>query len=62
MVAGDVNSTMIAEPTPARFWITLSDRDMLYVTTAGGLQAPVNGDEIVGGQLVAVDTRGLWGV
>lgn len=59
IVAGNVNSTDIAEPTAAQFGRTRADGDVLYVTTAGGLEAPVNGDEIVGGQLVAVDTRGL---
>lgn len=60
IVAGNINSTEIAEPTAAQFGRTLADRDVLYVTTAGGLEAPINGDERVGGQLVAVDTRGLW--
>ncbi len=59
-IAGAVNSTEIAEPTAARFGRTMADREILYVTTAGGLTALVNGDEIVGGQLVAIDTRGLW--
>ena len=60
IVAGNVNSTEIAEPTSAQFGRTSADREVLYVTTGGGLAIPVNGDEIVGGQLVAVDTKGLW--
>jgi hypothetical protein len=57
IVAGNVNSTEIAEPTSAQFGRTAVDSFVLYVTTAGGLAAPVNGNEIVGGQLVAVGTR-----
>ena len=60
IIAGDVNSTEIAEPTAAQFGRTPADRDVLYVTTGGGLQAPINGNEVVGGQLVAVDTKGLF--
>ena len=60
IVAGNVNSTEIAEPTSAQFGRTVKDRRTLYVTTGGGLAIPVNGNEIVGAQLVAVDTRGLW--
>ena len=60
IIAGIVNSTEIAEPTSAQFGRTAADREVLYVTTGGGLAAPVDGDEIVGGQLVAVDTDGLW--
>lgn len=57
IVAGNVNSTEIAEPTSAQFGRTAVDSFVLYVTTAGGLAAPINGNEIIGGQLVAVDTR-----
>jgi len=53
-----MGSTEIAEPTSAQFGRTLRDRKTLYVTTAGGLGVPVNGTEVVGGQLVAVDTTG----
>ncbi len=57
IIAGDLNSTEIAEPTSARFGRTWQDRGTLYVTTAGGLGVPIKGDERVGGQLVAVDVR-----
>ena len=30
------------------------------MATGGGLADPVDGDEMFGGQLVAVDTDGLW--
>ena len=56
IIAGRKNSTEIAEPTAAQFGRTSSDADVLYVTTAGGLAAPVNGGEIIGGQVVAVKT------
>ena len=58
VLAGNLNSTEIAQGTSARFGRTFRDRGRLYVTTAGGLAAPVNGDEIVGGQVVAVDLLG----
>ncbi|MCJ1451608.1 hypothetical protein MMC28_001948 [Mycoblastus sanguinarius] len=60
VVAGNVNSTEIAEPTAAQFGKRGEEVGaVLYVTTGGGLAIPVDGDEIVGGQLVAVDTRGV---
>ena len=58
IIAGVVNTTEIAEPTSAEFGRTPEDRDVLYVTTAGGLSFPINGNVVVGGQIVAVDTRG----
>ena len=54
VVAGMMGSLEIAEPTAARFGRTLKDARTLYVTTAGGLAAPVDG-MIIGGQVVAVD-------
>ena len=56
IIAGSVNSTEIRQPTSAQFGRTAADRNVLYVTTAGGLAFPKNG--VVGGQVVAVDTRG----
>ncbi|ROW04591.1 hypothetical protein VMCG_05076 [Cytospora schulzeri] len=55
-VAGDLNSTTIAEPTAAKFGRRSNDTNVLYVTTAGGLFAPVNGDITVGGQVLAIKT------
>ncbi|KAL1867166.1 hypothetical protein VTK73DRAFT_4278 [Phialemonium thermophilum] len=57
IIAGNVNSTAIAEPTSCAFGRGPFDKNVLYVTTAGGLAVPVDGDEIIGGQLVAVVTR-----
>lgn len=53
-VAGNLNSTAIVEPTAARFGRRSNDTNVLYVTTAGGLFAPLNGDITVGGQVVAI--------
>ncbi|MCJ1279642.1 hypothetical protein MMC21_007466 [Puttea exsequens] len=58
IIAGVVNTTELAQPTSARFGRTRADRRVLYVTTAGGLAFPIDGTEVVGGQLVAVDTAG----
>ena len=60
IVAGNLNSTELAEPTSAAFGRGEGERGVVYVTTGGGLAIPVNGDIIVGAQLVAVDTKGLW--
>ena len=52
-IAGDLNSTLIAEPTA----VALQESDEgfnLFVTTAGGEAAPVDGTEIVGAQLLLV--------
>lgn len=59
-VAGNLNSTALAEPTAAKFG-RRNDTSILYVTTAGGLFAPVNGDITIGGQVVAVDTTAKSG-
>ena len=58
IIAGVVNTTEIAEPTGAQFGRTQADGHVLYVTTAGGLAFPIDGDVVVGGQVVAVDTEG----
>ena len=46
-MAGNINSTEIAEPTDTAFGRTPSDRNVLYVVTGGGLRTPVNGYQIV---------------
>ena len=58
IIAGVVNTTEIAEPTSAQFGRTPADSHVLYVVTAGGLAFPIDGDVVVGGQVVAVDTEG----
>ncbi|KAF8853184.1 hypothetical protein BDZ45DRAFT_694449 [Acephala macrosclerotiorum] len=60
VIVGSSNSTLLAEPTAVAFGRTESDRDVLYVVTAGGLATPViEGGEkvVVGGQVVAVDLK-----
>ncbi|MCJ1331347.1 hypothetical protein MMC10_008037 [Thelotrema lepadinum] len=58
IIAGSLNSTDLALPTSAKFGRGESDMDVLYVTTAGGESVPVDGDLIVGAQIVAVDLSG----
>lgn len=57
IIAGDLNSTAIAEPTACAFGRGVQDQNILYVVTAGGLQVPVSGTTRIGGQLVAVRTH-----
>ena len=61
VLAGSLNSTEIAQPTSARFGRGRDGKRVLYVTTAGGLAAPVDVDGkevVVGGQVVAVEVGG----
>ncbi|CZR55883.1 uncharacterized protein PAC_05771 [Phialocephala subalpina] len=59
IVVGNLNSTLLAEPTAVAFGRTEWDWDVLYVVTAGGLATPVieGGEKVVGGQVVAVNLR-----
>jgi hypothetical protein len=57
-VAGRRDQLTIAGGTAAAFGRTKKDRDVLYVSTAGGLDAPVNGTVTEPGKVVAVDTAG----
>ena len=57
IIAGNVNSTQIAEPTAAALGRGLTDKHVLYVVTGGGLVAPVNGNQKVGGQVVAISLQ-----
>ena len=55
IIAGSLNSTLIAQPTAAAFGRGPTDKNVLYVVTAGGLGVPINpGNRIVGGQVLAV--------
>ncbi|CAM6083701.1 unnamed protein product [Calypogeia fissa] len=56
IIAGSLNSTMIAEPTSAAFGRGECDKNVLYVTTAGGFVTPVDGTIVIGGQLLAITT------
>nr|POE88414.1 hypothetical protein CFP56_11642 [Quercus suber] len=58
VIAGNLNSTDLAEPTSAQLGRTWRDRDTLYVTTVGGYLEPVyqGGKPVkLGAQVVAVD-------
>jgi hypothetical protein len=55
LLAGHANSTEIAEPTSAALSRGDIDEKKLYVVTGGGALGPINGAEIVGGQVVAID-------
>ncbi|KAM0471231.1 hypothetical protein ACHAPX_009411 [Trichoderma viride] len=57
IISGGVNSTAIAEPTSAAFGRGLNDKNVLYVSTLGGMDAPVDGHIVTGSQLVAVTTN-----
>ncbi|KAM0253342.1 hypothetical protein ACHAQJ_007292 [Trichoderma viride] len=57
IIAGNLNSTAIAEPTSCAFGRGPHDKNILYVVTAGGMETPVNGNTIIGGQLVAITTN-----
>ncbi|KAJ7270612.1 hypothetical protein B0H12DRAFT_773474 [Mycena haematopus] len=54
VIAGNLNSSQIANPTSVAFGRKEWDRWTIYVTTGGGLEAPINGTAVVGAQLVAV--------
>lgn len=54
LLAGDKNSTEIAEPTSVALSRNTRNKK-LYVVTAGGLAAPVDGDMVVGGQVLAIE-------
>lgn len=58
LVLGGLNQSEIAGDTSAKFGRTKYDRDVLYLTTNGGLADPPVGG-IVGGKLLAVDTACL---
>ena len=58
VVAGGVNESIVAGNTAAAFGRTSADREVLYVTTNGGIPYPPPSG-IVGGKVVALDTRYL---
>ncbi|MCJ1376948.1 hypothetical protein MMC17_000038 [Xylographa soralifera] len=55
VIAGNLNSTVVAGSTAAQFGRTVFDRNVLYVTTNGGIVAPVDEYIIDGGKVVAID-------
>ena len=56
--AGASDQLTIAGGTAGAFGRAKDDRNVLYVSTAGGLDAPVNGTVVEPGKVVAVDTTG----
>ena len=58
-VVGNKYSTELVGPTAMQFGRTPQDESILYITTNGGLAAPVNGTYIEGGKVAAVDLSGL---
>lgn len=64
VVAGNLNSTDVAEPSSAAFGRRSCDSNVLYVTTVGGLLYPINGSVVIPGALVAIETdsRGVVGL
>ncbi|KAK7953593.1 hypothetical protein PG996_014485 [Apiospora saccharicola] len=59
IIAGRPNSTRIAQPTSCASERTSRYEHVLYVTNAGGLSSPINGNIPVGGEALAIDT-GRW--
>ena len=53
LFAGNPKSTEVEGATSARFGVTSATKDTLYVTTNGGLEAPINGTDVVGGSVLA---------
>ncbi|KAJ5881450.1 uncharacterized protein N7529_000122 [Penicillium soppii] len=59
VIAGALNSTLVAGATSAIFGRTLFDADKLYVVTNGGLAKPVDGNIVTGGKVVRIDRLGF---
>jgi hypothetical protein len=53
IVAGSLNSTLVAGATATNFGRTHADRSAVYVTTSGGIGSPA---KIEGGKVVAIST------
>jgi sugar lactone lactonase YvrE len=49
----------VAGITAAQFGVTQKDRDILYLTSNGGIPSLINEGAIVGGKIIAVDTKSL---
>lgn len=54
VVAGSLTSTLVEGATSAQFGRTTKDSSVLYVTTGGGIAAPINGTYTEGGKIVAL--------
>jgi len=56
IAGGSIDKLTLAGGTACQFGRTSSDADVLYFVTSGGMAAPVNGAEVEGGKVVAIDT------
>lgn len=56
---GDPNSTVVQGITSARFGRTALDKDVLYLSTQGGLLEDPPGSAVHGGQLLAVNVNAI---
>jgi sugar lactone lactonase YvrE len=54
--AGSIDQLTVAGGTACQFGRTSSDEHTLYFVTTGAMSAPVNGKEVEGGKVVAIDT------
>jgi sugar lactone lactonase YvrE len=54
--AGRLDELTVAGGTACQFGRGKDDGHVLYVTTCGGLTAPVGGDKVEGGKIIAIDT------
>ncbi|KAL7812173.1 quino protein amine dehydrogenase beta chain-like protein [Trichoderma aethiopicum] len=55
VIAGNLNSSLVAGGTSVAFGRTKKDKHVLYVVTTGGSMSPVNGTFSEGGKIVALD-------
>ncbi|KAI0846669.1 hypothetical protein F5Y00DRAFT_264284 [Daldinia vernicosa] len=60
VVVGSLTELTVAGDSSLAFGKTSIDQDVLYVTTSGGIPAPVNGTFTEPGKIVAVDARGYY--
>lgn len=56
VVAGVANQLTVAGGTSCQFGRMDGDKHVLYVATTGGMAAPINGEVMEGGKVVAIDT------
>jgi sugar lactone lactonase YvrE len=59
IAVGSNTELTVAGSTACQFDRKSGNEHILYVVTTGGLGAPVNGSEVEGGKVVAVDTSGF---
>ena len=62
VAVGSLAEHTVAEGTSLAFSRTSIDWDILYVTTSGGVSAPINGTITEPGKIIAVNTKGYYSV